>query len=231
MSLTYLNHFSNKLANFFLVFLITIDLGFILIHLILALSNARVDLLNVSQDGGLPEIFQYVKFTIILFIIIYLIFQKKRKFFFCWFVLFLVMLLDDSLKLHEISGKFLVIYLDIQPFMGLDSVNYGELLYAFIAGIVILPLMVYCYIAGDRTYRKSFLDLVLLLSILLFFGIFIDALHSYFWYVYPLGGIFGLIEDGGEMIALSLIAWYFLFIASDTGDRQKYLHDPLLRMM
>lgn len=199
-------------------------------HLILALTNERVEFLNVSHDGGLPEIFQYVKFTIVLLIIMYLVFQKKRIFFFCWFVLFLVMLLDDAFKIHETSGKFLVTYLDIQPFMGLDSVNYGELLYALFAGIIILPLMVYCYFSGDGSYRKSFLDLTLLLSILLFFGIIIDMLHSYFWYVYPLGGILGLLEDGGEMIALSLIAWYLLFITISTNERQVYLHSPLLGM-
>ncbi|WP_299531865.1 hypothetical protein [Ulvibacterium sp.] len=141
------------------------------------------------------------------------------------------MLLDDAFKLHETTGKFLVTYLDIQPIMGLESVNYGELLHAFIAGITILPLIAYCYISGDRTYRKFFLDLTLLLTVLLFFGIFIDIIHSYFSDTYLLGGFFGLIEDGGEMIALSLIAWYVLFIAISNNGRQVYLHSPLFKMI
>ncbi|WP_282162206.1 hypothetical protein [Ulvibacterium marinum] len=196
----------------------------------MALTNERIDFLNVSIDGSLPEIIQYTKFVIVLFILSYLMFQKKRKKFICWFVLFFVMLLDDAFSLHESSGKYLAITLDIQPFMGLRSVDYGELLYAFAAGIIILPLMSYCYIFGDKTFKKSFLDLSLLLIVLLFFGIFIDMLHSYFSDIYPLGGIFGLLEDGGEMIALSLIAWYLLFIAISTNNRQVYLHSPLLGM-
>ena len=140
------------------------------------------------------------------------------------------MLLDDAFSFHETSGKFLALLLDIQPTMGLRPVDYGELLYALAVGIIILPLMAYCYISGDKTFKKSFVDLSLLLIVLLFFGVFMDMLHSYFSDIYPLGGIFGLLEDGGEMIALSLIAWYMLFIAISTNNRQVYLHSPLLGM-
>ena len=64
------------------------------------------------------------------------------------------------------------------------------------------------YARGSELYRRITLDLGLLFGLLVFFGVGVDFLHSALTVGKRSDFAVGLIEDGGEMLAMSLLVWY-----------------------
>ena len=80
------------------------------------------------------------------------------------------------------------------------------------------------YRLGPQRFENSSKDLFMLLLLFIFFAVGIDMLHSFTLENLRFSHILALFEDGGEMIALSLMVWYFAFIIGN-GDRNRpYLY-------
>ncbi|MET7030084.1 hypothetical protein [Sediminicola luteus] len=91
-------------------------------------------------------------------------------------------------------------------------------------GILVSGFSSLFYLKGSAHFRKTFIDIFMLISVFLFFGIGVDILHNQLEEVYLVSDILVLIEEGGEMIALSLLVWYFYFLVLESnGDRKFYL--------
>ncbi|MEW5979288.1 MAG: hypothetical protein AB1898_26135 [Acidobacteriota bacterium] len=72
-----------------------------------------------------------------------------------------------------------------------------------VSGSVFLVLIAYFCLHSTESAKEVTKDLALLLGLLVFFGVFVDMVHV----ALPLRGM-NLIEDGGEMISMSLITSY-----------------------
>jgi hypothetical protein len=79
---------------------------------------------------------------------------------------------------------------------------------------------------NPKKFKKISFELSLLFSLLVFFGAFIDVIHSGFSDI-GLSGIFGLIEESGEMISLSLIVWYSLLIKGEYKREENSLYNKI----
>jgi hypothetical protein len=97
----------------------------------------------------------------------------------------------------------------------LRAKDFGELIASAIAAVILLSPLILLYQRGAPAFRQATRHLLLLLFSLAFFGIFIDMLH-----VILLGrGLdvaLVLLEEGGEMAVISLIAGYTFLLNMPT---------------
>ena len=208
------------------------DIIFVLGHaLVIYLIFIRVEfdwsisnMFMVNYDGGFPEIFQYIKYISIITAIIYILYQKKEYNYFSWLLLFTLLFFDDALSFHEQFGGFAAERFNYKPMFGLRAQDLGELTYVALFGPLVLLALVLGYRNGNGKYKKTNLDLVLLFSLFLFFGIVIDMLHVLFEDNRYTKLLMVLLEDGGEMLALSLLSWYFFFIVFRSEIHDKYIY-------
>ncbi|MGZ0017106.1 hypothetical protein [Yeosuana sp. AK3] len=203
--------FNSKKFNIkLLALLLSADLMFIVFHClyVYSLNNSNHifmfnmnSLYSIESDQGYSEIFQYIKEFWIFIIFLVLSIKKKKSVYLIWSLLFLYLLLDDSFSIHEIFGEYLSKYLNIKPEINLRAVDFGELIVSFgIVFIFIISLIIAHYKVSIKAKKES-IHIFILLLFLVFFGIFVDMLHVFFHDDWKLG----LTEDGGEMIAMSLI--------------------------
>lgn len=91
-----------------------------------------------------------------------------------------------------------------------------------------LPSFLLAYHFTSSSVRKIFHDLLLLLALLLSFAIGVDMLHAAFTGSPRMEFILGVIEDGGELIAVSLLAWYAYSLTQQPATKETY---PLYRFI
>lgn len=224
-------HFNSKRANKILAILLSIDLVFILAHVIfIFLIFKRVqfdwsisDSFMLNVDGTYPEIFQYFQYFVVILITTYLIKKRKRVGYVAWLILFTLLLLDDSLQFHEKFGTWISNKFNYSSMLGLRAQDLGELTYVVFFGLILLLFLVIGYVKGDEKYRKRNIDLSILFALFLFFGVAMDMIDELVEYNRYTNLILIIIEDGGEMITLSLIVWYFFFLIFNAKNQNVYL--------
>ncbi|MFD1162295.1 MULTISPECIES: hypothetical protein [Hwangdonia] len=189
-----------------LLILISTDLIFIALHTFYVYGMIDGNsYFSLEKDFGYSEIFQYLK-EYWSFLLLFFVFVDKQKLtYLIWSAFFLYLLLDDSLSIHENVGEYLANYFNIQPRFNLRSVDFGEILVSFLVGFAFLILFLFTYIKGKIEEKIVIKNLAVLVFALAFFGVFIDVLHI----ALPFGeNKLAVIEDGGEMIVLSILLWY-----------------------
>lgn len=122
---------------------------------------------------------------------------------------------DDAAQYHERVGRaFGQRYSDVEAF-GVGAVHIGELVAWGTIGIVLLGLILWAWrhvLPGDRTVLRTVLVPVLLLVIC---ATVIDVIHV----IFSDSGLdlaFMYLEDGGEMIAMALMATVALYLVRNT---------------
>lgn len=214
----YLHSFQNKKSNSprswkILLTLLFIDFLFILIHaysLSLPL-NENTQNLRLDMDFGYAEIFQYVKYICAAILLVGAFFHSKIGVYLTWAMFFIFLFVDDAFAFHEIFGEKFVRYFNISGFAGLRAQDIGELAMAAFLGLLFVLPFFYSFFKGSEKSKEVTTHFVLLVGILLFFGIGIDMVHS-FMKAIPGSGVLTVIEDAGEMLAVSLLVWYSLYL-------------------
>ena len=141
---------------------------FVVMHIVIPRLGCDPFLFSLQADLGLSETFQYVKEVWIVILLVMVAIGQRKWVYGSWACLFLYLLLDDSLQIHENLGVCLAEHFTLEPLLGLRARDFGEI------------------------------------AVSAFFGIFVDMLHV------ALPDVPGLavLEDGGEMVVMSLIVWY-----------------------
>ncbi len=197
---------SNKL----LLLLLSIDTIFIILHIIHTytdyLGNPNF---SIQKDRGYAEIFQYMKEFCIALLLLYSAIKRRNLLYLGWSALFGYVLLDDSLTIHEKIGVRISVY--FSPMLGLRPRDFGELaVFAFFFLFSFLAIGV-TYSLSDSDDKRTCRHLFLLFLTLVFFGGAVDMIQQMVrpsvWYP-----IFGILEDGGEMLVMSVIVWFVLLI-------------------
>ncbi|MBE9124873.1 MULTISPECIES: hypothetical protein [unclassified Coleofasciculus] len=204
-----LNHWSTR----FLFLLLATDLVFIILHIIYQhtsfISNYNF---SIEKDRGYAELFQYIKEYWIAILLAFLAYKKRSLLYLSWSLLFLYLLLDDSLEIHETGGKILSQKLSLLPMFNLRAVDFGEMLMSVGVGLFFFVLIAIAYRFSDSLARKSSRYLIIMLCSLALFGIVIDMVHIAFKSSL-LNSWLGLLEDGGEHIVMSIIAGFVFLLA------------------
>jgi hypothetical protein len=202
-----------KKAGLFLYILLVIDMFFIAMHILYGgyhYLNGSMDEVNrvylLSEDQGYAEVFQYVKEIFIGIILVHLFVVERKVVFLGWAFLFFYFFIDDCFFFHERVGWWLAKNLHLPEVLTLRALDLGELLVSGFAGLFLFGFIIYSTFKNNKFLPIS-LDYAVLLIILIFFGVGMDMLHIMINNK-NLGYLFTILEDGGEMLAMSLICWY-----------------------
>ncbi|MBL4701796.1 MAG: hypothetical protein JKX85_11130 [Phycisphaeraceae bacterium] len=192
-------------ATRFLVLLLAADLVFILIQIPYHMGMMSNPFFSIEADMGYAEIYQYIKEFWIILLLFGIAIQRPRAIYLAWMCLFIYVLCDDALSIHETVGRWIATQLDLQPMFGLRSRDFGELMVSAVAGGVLFSSIGIAYFFSDLHGKTMSRHLVGLFALLVLFGVGVDMIHQMvsfgkdFW---------GIVEDGGEMGVISLMVWY-----------------------
>ena len=154
---------------------------------------------SVYHDRGYPELFGYVTGAAAALLFISAArFSHKRAYLLIAFILILIVL-DDSLTLHERFGRHAAEWFNLEPAYNLRAVDFGELMYFLGFGAFAVAVLAAAIFNSEGRARFHAIAFFTLLGLLGVFVVLMDMLHSAI-------NRFGWIEDGGEMIVLSMIA-------------------------
>lgn len=211
--------FASLTASFrtVLFWLLAVDVSFVLIHGIGFLMNRAgltgkvPPLLRIAEDSSLPEIFNYVKWTIILLALLWLAIRKRWWTPFAWSLVFLLILVDDSFQLHETFGAVIADYGVLPEDFLVQPNDLGELIVFGLMGLSVILLTGFTFTRSGATSRRLSMTYAAIILALGFFGVGVDIVHqaiAYFAEGHPtaelLPHVFALIEDGGEMVVASI---------------------------
>lgn len=206
--------FLNKvfLRNKLFVLLILTDFVFIFLHGLLLIHILSDPFFDLQKDFGFPEIYQYIKEFWIVLLFLFIFIKSKKLIFLAWTLVFIYFLIDDSIRIHETLGHFFVNYYDINPGFRLRSQDFGELIVSFLFGLILLIFLSISYFFySENQEKKISINILKMILALVFFGVFVDMLHI----ALPFGkSELGIIEDGGEMIVMSVILSYVYELSS-----------------
>lgn len=199
---------------------LAIDLFFVLLHLYtftLPAIEGSVKRLRLDMDLGYAEIFQYLKFITAAILLVVLFTKERKSIYLTWGLFFLILFADDAFAFHEVYGAKFVRFFDIPAMFGLRAQDIGELAMAGLIGLFLAITILYTLVWGQKKAKKITIHFILLIGILVFFGVGMDMLHSFLNHL-PGAGILTMIEDGGEMVAGSLILWYAFYLNLDKSN-------------
>jgi hypothetical protein len=184
---------------------------------------------SIQRDAGYAEVFQYMKFLWIILLLMLIMRATRELHYGAWVLVFLYFLLDDSLQIHEKFGEALADHLNLTAPFNLRPQDIGELIVIALAGSFLLLVLVLSYWRGSPAFRRTTKDMVLLVLVLAVVGIGADMAQV----AYPGEGIVDLIlviiEDGGELVVVSFMLWYFFLLTLRKGRPPAYLWDALFQ--
>lgn len=203
-------------ASTVLLLLIATDCAFIVMHLLLETRVIDTPLFSLTRDRGYPEIYQYTKEFWILILLLSILNKTKVIGYTVWIGLFLYLLLDDALQIHETFGGYIAIKFGFTPLLGLRAEDFGQLVVAALVAALLSAALILPYTRGNAAFKQVSRHLVLIILALAFFGVFVDMVH-----VVVQAPIFrallAVVEDGGEMVVMSLVAWYVYLLNALDG--------------
>lgn len=215
--MSYDNLLSERLnqVGIFLLLLISADTAFVIVHLVHELPPFLGNrLYSLETDRGYSEIFQYVKTYWIVIMLAALWWGTREYVYVTWMLLYAYLLGDDAFQIHERGGDAIARHWGYESALGLRAQDFGELTVFGLFGLPFLVLIVIMSLRSTRDARNASKDLTLLFGVILFFGVIIDMLH-----IIAGGGYgFGVVEDGGEMFAMSVVCWYVLNLVERRGN-------------
>ena len=198
--------------------LLMADLGFALVHVVYKFNYISHPHFSIDRDGSYAEVYQYLKEFWIVCLLLLIAVREKAVIYLAWAFIFLYMLADDSMRIHEMVGGILTRSYQLQPVFGLRAQDIGELLITGLVAAVLFSFLFLAYYFASPTARRVTHYLLLLVAGIAFFGIVVDMLHV----ALPWGkSLFALIEDGGEMAIMSLVVGYCFSLL--------YRHSPALQ--
>ncbi len=225
-----------KRAGLILLFvLLTTDLFYMCLHIL----SYRIPWFPkgpfwMNADGSYPESFQYIKEFWIVLLLAYVATARRLRPLCFWALIFLWLMLDDALQIHEKFGGATVGQY-ISKFYTLsreDIYHYGQFFYALGAGIILFLVGSLLYFFSSPEVRKISRNVFALLLLLTFFGVVIDIISHITTPIKTilLSHIFSFIEEAGEHIAMSLILFYSFTIALSRASNQSLEPSPPLKL-
>jgi hypothetical protein len=202
--------FADTNRSLLLYLLLITDVGFIVLHLLFFYTGfPKNELFSLRRDKGYPEFFQYIEEFWIGLLLAWQALRVLDARYLVWSGLFAYMLADDYLMFHENFGAFAANTFGISEHMSLRGQDFGELSFYLLVGGTFVVLLWIAYWSGSESFRRNSIALFVLLLLFAFFAVVADLLHIMIDVDLPsLDHIFDVIEDGGEMLVMSLITWF-----------------------
>ncbi|MBJ3761141.1 hypothetical protein ILP92_00050 [Maribius pontilimi] len=173
-------------------------------------------IIDLQSEESLGEAYQQgLELTCALtFLTLY--FVNTRKVFLAFALLFAFVWFDDTITYHEFIGKILVERFSLGAFGDLRPQDTGELLAWILAAMVLSLAFIWAWLSRREGDAAIGWLLAVPFFILVFFGVVVDMFHV----VAPADIYFalGVIEDGGELLAISVTAALAVTLMRDARD-------------
>ena len=196
------HHHASAITLLFL--LLAADAAFIGIHLLQPIIPALASpLFSLETDRGYAEVFQYIQEFWVVGLLLLTFRTTKNAGYVVWAMLFGFMFFDDAAQIHERLGIRVAQVLPLPNTFGLRPQDFGELIVSAALGLGFLSGIALCYRKSPGAFRTSSQNLLTLLLAIVFFGVVMDALHVALHTPDNPLFLLGMIEDGGEMIAIA----------------------------
>jgi len=199
--------------------LVLIDVALITFHLSMKyLGHPQEYVFDLGADRGYGEFMQYAKNAWAMLLLFVLLLRRRSAVYAAWAVVCAYFLVDDAFQLHEQAGWAMA---DAVPGWGGAAVHIGELTLMALVGLVLVVVVAATHIRAAPPDRGVSIVLAGLFTVLIVVGVGFDAIHHLFFTDAVFDAPFTTVEDGGELLTLSLIVG-FLFAVAFCG------HDPAL---
>ncbi len=174
---------------------------------------ANPGLFDIETDDSYAEDFQNLKWIIMMMALAIIAMLRQEKKYFTWILVILFLFLEDVFRIHQSLGHFF--YNIFGMTTGQRGSKIMELFAAAFLGFIFMAPVFEAYKKGDALFRKHSKVMFILLGLFLFFAIVIDQAHrlAMIQYNWKYNVVFGLLEDGGELITESLLTGYLIFVA------------------
>lgn len=206
-----------------LLAVVATDLAFILTDLLAFIAEKAgwisvvPPFLKITRDEALPELVGYLKWLVIIVALVWLSIRDRWSVPFRWSLVFVMILIDDSVQIHETLG---LILWDVIPFPP-SLVDRGEDISEMIAfgcmGLIAMALTATLFTRHGPIARELSIRFLMIVAGLVFFGVVLDFLHQLISVASKgtamdglLPPFFSLLEDGGEMIMASIALAFVL---------------------
>ncbi|WJL94747.1 hypothetical protein QSU92_12310 [Microbacterium sp. ET2] len=188
-----------------IVLVIGIDLLLGLTHVVIMTFFDAPNVWRIDMDWSFAEAYQYMKYFWVAALLVWYARATRGWAILAWVPLIVFFLLDDAMLLHEQAGLWFAAQpwaFDVGP---LSAQTVGELGFVAVIGAVLVIPIVGLYAMSRARMRWIFRLLAAIVVAFLLFAVVVDAGHSLVQNIRILDRSFGFIEDGGEMILLSLL--------------------------
>lgn len=205
--------------------LVCADVALIVLHLAKPyFAFLRPHHFSLEADRGLAEYFQYLKQAAVIVAMLVCWLRTKSPTFFVWSLFFALMLYDDSHSLHERVGAELAAAWALPGLFGLRPQDLGELVFALAVGVGTLGVLAVVSARDRGASLVPSINVVLLLAALAVCGVLVDAVHVVAYFSGSrLSWLLAVVEDGGELLVMSLIAAYAYQLAADGSSGRSRL--------
>ncbi len=109
-----------------LLLLLSIDAAFIVLNVLLRGEAFNFNF-NIDKDRGYPELFLYGEEALIVLLMALAAVRNRSLLYLCWSLLFLYLLLDDALIIHETLSAVVAQKLGFSSWLGLRPEDFGEI--------------------------------------------------------------------------------------------------------
>ncbi len=159
---------------------------------------------DLTIDRGVGENWLDLKLLLGAVILLSLDFVRRERILATWAVIFLLLVVDDRMQIHERFGGQLAETLSLPDVLGFPAKHLGEVVAAGVLGLGVLAALVLSWSRSSDRARAGGIAIGLSFAVLAGFGVFIDILPNAAprW-----NGMFAVVEDGGEVLAGSLIVF------------------------
>jgi hypothetical protein len=206
----------NLRSSQLLLLLLLADLFFIFFHILHLAPDEWLPFFSnnafaITEDLGIAEGFQYIQEYWVFLLLGFLALRKHKRELIGWSLLYGYFLCDDMFGIHERLGDFIAALIgsrfDSLLFAHLEMDDIGEVIGILGIGLLFALLLIPTFLRLKPEARPVFRTLTWLLAGLLFFGIGLDLLDRLVD-SHAIQEMFKLMEDGGEMLVMSVTCWY-----------------------
>lgn len=222
----------NQMAKTLVFTLLAIDAAFIGAHLVASaflqsgesrLAEIAYGRLTIYSDTALPESFGFGKWSFAFVFSVLGFALSRQRGFLGLAAASAFLFMDDAGQFHESVGEEFV-RMEVPGIFGLDAASTGELFGFALLGLGVLAALAFCWLTSGAMLRRTVLLVIVAIGGMFLSGVPFDILHNLIagasqgWAITELSGV---IEDGGEMIFMSLyVALIFGAFEEVRGARQ-----------
>jgi hypothetical protein len=198
-----------------LLLLLCVDFVLIVLHIIGQTFGQYFALLQAVGLYNNLLVYQLAKLTWVIILLAYVVRSTRCRGYIAWMLVFAYLLLDKAFEIHQGIGDRIASSTALPQALGLAP-RYYELAVLLITGVLLFAVVGVAYARSPYPFRRASRDLFLLVVAWVAFGLVTDLAAAL-----GLGPVIefasDFVEDGGEMVVVSLILWYVYRLAMSRG--------------